>query len=1121
MWIILIDHSGSMGDPFSGNQTFSGRATESKANSKLEAAVNAVLERLPGRSPIEQVVIIGFTSKAEIIVEGQASEFDLFENALNQLVATNGTDIAAGLEKVNEFLTDHPSARFPTLLLVTDGQSDVESALRAKEKLAGKIVQLSAIIIDPTNKAEELLRNLLLNGEIQGVTSSSQLNKGVESIGHKQKEFAQEVTKIYEKLLNDENKALTIRDQSDEISFTAGYSKLLTPEIWTPLLFYIHATSLSEHITKLLQESASELLLNPAITQKEATTTIPRGTELTITPNLPGLNTNPREIRITWEEDVHDFVIKIRADNQLAGKRVLGSIDISVDGALIGDVPISLIISNGKQKNNVEKPLVSEGKLYRRVFVSYSRKDIDVVMACLRTYEALGIYVYWDKQELRNRSGEAWKEALKKFISESNVFQLYWSYNSSKSKWVEMEYMHALTNTGQKGQRFIRPLVWENDFPALPLILADLQLGFLDVEIWRSALEKKKETQIAATTTILEPVVIPTLPGISKSNMNTIRNDISYAIQFLERTTELRYYPVPTLLVDEFIVQSVRKELVIDNAPAGKGESSPDQAMHFAEIVGAIALGFHVRFRGDFHVKSEEFDKTFGKSSLFSESFFDKIRNYCEYIIKRLVEEFPAVAEMRLRSSLDESQDLNVTLSTLVRHLVQVLVYDVSNGNYKPMGYPLFYLSKAEYESVEQDLNSVGIHARVSEFMNEISYNLDVNSTVPFTELAGNFITDIEKAIQEYTQNFEDSSTTDLRTRTLGRLISSGLKLSNQEIENALKSLISSAFNPKWKEVLTELISFNNQLFSSNMNSLEMLQEFLGVVSRILWEGANKNGSHFIKIGYTVPKKSWDACKSFLNCNDLTVEDDKNKWNKEDNVYISATLTHIINLFEAASKELIRALGKPNSFKVDRFFVIQAPTFGIFTQQGSPSIDEKLRCWARGLGTPPDFTLPGVSRVLLCLNALDRFRETLRQRKRPVTDASKIQRSVMIHEHFHAILACGLNGDGRLPQGPRIREAWDKASPVNESLAAWMQLHDSRDKPEIWEHIIAYISMGMYPEWPYAGALVLEKVYQDNGLSEIQKWVHDLRNDPEICLFAFNDLVNQFLDKNDGNKIFK
>jgi hypothetical protein len=63
MWIILIDHSGSMGDPFSGNQTFSGRSTESKANLKLEAAVDSILERLPGRSPNEQLQVVSSMEK--------------------------------------------------------------------------------------------------------------------------------------------------------------------------------------------------------------------------------------------------------------------------------------------------------------------------------------------------------------------------------------------------------------------------------------------------------------------------------------------------------------------------------------------------------------------------------------------------------------------------------------------------------------------------------------------------------------------------------------------------------------------------------------------------------------------------------------------------------------------------------------------------------------------------------------------------------------------------------------------------------------------------------------------------------------------------------------------------
>jgi hypothetical protein len=1118
MWIILIDHSGSMGKPFTGNSIFAGRSTKSKANSKLEDAVDAILERLPGRSLDEQVVIIAFTSKAKIIAKGRASDYNLFESALNQLVATNGTDIAAGLEKANEFLSEHPSSAFPTLLLVTDGQSDADRALRAKEKLINKIVQLSAIIIDPTDKAEELLRNLLHNGEIQGVTSDSKLKKEIGTIDKNQKEFAQQISEIYEKLVDDENSALTIRDQSEDISFLVAYPKLLIPEIWTALLFYIHASSLSEQISNLLRERASELFLNPAFAQTETSTTIPRGTELTIIPNLLGIKTNPREIRIIWEEQVHDLVLRIKANSQLVDKRIIGSIDVYVEGALIGDVPISLTISDGKQQSYVEKPHISNGNLYRRVFVSYSRKDIDVVKACIKTYEALGIYVYWDKQELRNRSGEAWKEALKKFISDSNVFQLYWSHSSSNSKWVEMEYLHALTNTGNKGQRFIRPLVWEEDFPALPAALADLQLGFLDLEIWRPALANKDETQLTHTFSILEPTVIPNLPGIPQATVNIVREDISYAIQFLEKTTELRYYPVPTLLVDDFIVQSVRKELVIDTPPLEEGNSAPEQAIHLSKIVQAIAVAFHVRFRGDFSENYDEFDKDFGKGNLFSASFFDKIKMYCEFVISRLVMEYPAVAEMRLRKLLGESKDLDIPLYILVRQLVLVIVDDIINGKYNPMGYRIFSFSEIEYESVKHDLNNVGIPVSKNEFMDKISYDLDINSSKPFTKLAGSFINDIEKAIQDFAITFEDYSYKDLRTRILGRLISSGLKLQNFEIEEALTSLVSSAFDPKWKEVLSELVTLNDQLFSTNMNSLEMIQEFLGVVSKILREGVKKYGSRFIKIGYTVPKKSWIISEKLLNINGITIDDNKNSWSKEGDVFISGSLANITDLFDEVSEQLIRALGKPMPAKVDRFFVVQAPTFGIFTQQGNPSIDKKMRHWALDVGIPPDFTLPGVSRVLLCLNTLDRFRETLKQRNKPMFDASKMQRSVMIHEHFHAIVAGGLNPDGHLPQGSRIPKSWNKASPVNESLAAWMQLHDSRDKPEIWEHILAYISMGRYPEWPYAGAIVLEKIYQEKGLSEIQKWIHNLRNDPETCILAFNDLIDNDLGNSISNK---
>jgi hypothetical protein len=48
MWLILLDHSGSICDPFSGKVEFAGRTRESGAAGKLETAKESLLEHLQG-----------------------------------------------------------------------------------------------------------------------------------------------------------------------------------------------------------------------------------------------------------------------------------------------------------------------------------------------------------------------------------------------------------------------------------------------------------------------------------------------------------------------------------------------------------------------------------------------------------------------------------------------------------------------------------------------------------------------------------------------------------------------------------------------------------------------------------------------------------------------------------------------------------------------------------------------------------------------------------------------------------------------------------------------------------------------------------------------------------------
>ncbi len=62
------------------------------------------------------------------------------------------------------------------------------------------------------------------------------------------------------------------------------------------------------------------------------------------------------------------------------------------------------------------------------------------------------------------RVGEHWNDRLKQMIEQANVFQLFWSWNSINSEFVQQEWRYAMT-LGHK--HFIRPVYWEEPLPEL------------------------------------------------------------------------------------------------------------------------------------------------------------------------------------------------------------------------------------------------------------------------------------------------------------------------------------------------------------------------------------------------------------------------------------------------------------------------------------------------------------------------------------------------------------------------------------------------------------------------------------------------------------------------------
>ena len=79
----------------------------------------------------------------------------------------------------------------------------------------------------------------------------------------------------------------------------------------------------------------------------------------------------------------------------------------------------------------------------QKIFISYSRKDIDFVRKLAGDLEKAGYDVWWDITDLRG--GDDWVKALPAAIEAAEYFIIILTPNSIKSEWVQKEYTQALS----------------------------------------------------------------------------------------------------------------------------------------------------------------------------------------------------------------------------------------------------------------------------------------------------------------------------------------------------------------------------------------------------------------------------------------------------------------------------------------------------------------------------------------------------------------------------------------------------------------------------------------------------------------------------------------------------
>lgn len=264
--------------------------------------------------------------------------------------------------------------------------------------------------------------------------------------------------------------------EKEEINFSAFYPKEVVREKWYTLLFYAYIPSLIENVRKDAQKFQDEI---GEIRESRPTTSTPlaRETEVTIVPSCEGVTFNPERFSFKWIEDRHRATFRLLADKSLAGLSGNIVITIFVGPLIVGTLKMGLLVHETETGMGAGGNDEVTSQMYHQddIFISYSHRDTAVIHRCQQAYQSIGFNVLIDSETLR--SGQIWNEELKRMIERANIFQLFWSENSSKSDYCQQEWQHALGL--KKGEGFIRPVFWKEPMPDPPSELAEIHFDFV------------------------------------------------------------------------------------------------------------------------------------------------------------------------------------------------------------------------------------------------------------------------------------------------------------------------------------------------------------------------------------------------------------------------------------------------------------------------------------------------------------------------------------------------------------------------------------------------------------------------------------------------------------------
>jgi hypothetical protein len=685
---------------------------------------------------------------------------------------------------------------------------------------------------------------------------------------------------------------------------------------------------------------------------------------------------------------------------------------------------------------------VVQARFVERVFASYAHADEPIVRACKEAYLGLGITLWMDYDDIPQNA--LWRNTIQIAIGKADLFQLFWSKAASLSTEVANEVELALVVGRSRPDSFIRSLYWEVPPPEPPRPLADVQLKRLD--LGRLALTARSELQLTRPTVSpdisAQATVLALTPHADAETIHLVRSSIGAIVAFLEELTGLRYLPAPTLLVDRLTVKAVRALETVDKPDPSGAPSDPNEAW-LLPLLNALLMAFY-------NGKLEEIP-SFSERPIFYQLRDGEALGDFVHIGYHSEGGFCELVERGLRG-----HDLMRTEGSWAKAFGEA---DPPSPSEVPFYSNLYNLQR---------------------WLARIAVIAPANEVALLRQLPGLSLQESPDGISAKLDEKKWPLTRDALTRA------------------PLQTIIE-----KYNTAFFERFSGEQTRLARSPDLTAYVRQFLDLLRGYARRALAVRGPVTIEGTFWASRDLFEAARRHFP--DLHITPVEKPYG---GTYFEIPLDDYLTCLEALQHRLLSLLASAPSSPIRRLVEASVPAYGIFVSARSATAGEHLEQLARATGLPAAMLLPGTNKVLLAADAVNDLAAELTAAGE--ADACRrsadLLRLVLVHEHFHGVLAAGLDPQGQTAPAARRPDQWGRGAAVNESLAAWSELHSSRQDPWLIERVREYITAGDYPAWPYRGAEQVERIFEsDGGLGSVRELIRCFRSDPALAQELFDN----------------